>query len=62
MTDLDSHKDRHEHIGKGKIGQAGFKAILKHPAFQKVNFILETKHDDLLKSDLDFLKKYRVVK
>ena len=59
MTDLGSHKDRHEHIGKGKIGSDGFKALLAHPDFQKVNFILETKHDDLIGADLDFLKKYR---
>jgi deoxyribonuclease IV len=62
VFDLDSYKDRHEHIGKGKIGEVGFKALLKHPGFQKVNFILETKHDELLNSDLNFLKKHRVIK
>ena len=62
MSDFDSQKDRHEHIGKGKIGGLGFKELLKHPDFQKVNFVLETKHDGLLKSDLTFLKKHRSVK
>lgn len=59
MTELDSHKDRHEHLGRGKIGEDGLKSILQHPDFQKINLILETKHDGLLKDDLQFLKKNR---
>ncbi len=58
--DFNNHKDRHEHIGKGKIGVSGFKALLAHKDFQKVNFILETKHDQQLAQDLAFLKKHRV--
>ncbi|MEX1112000.1 MAG: deoxyribonuclease IV [Candidatus Andersenbacteria bacterium] len=58
-ADLGARTDRHEHIGKGKIGNAGLKAVLTHPDFQKVNFILETKHDSLLSKDLAFLKKHR---
>lgn len=57
--DLGGRRDRHEHMGKGKIGEAGLKAILAHPDFQKVNFILETKHDSLIEEDLAFLKKWR---
>lgn len=60
INDFESHKDRHEHIGKGFIGEKGFTALLAHPDFQKVNFILETKHDALIKKDLEFLKKHRV--
>lgn len=56
---LGEHKDRHEHMGRGNIGAAGLKAILHHPAFAKVNFILETKHDQYIKKDLEFLKKNR---
>lgn len=59
---LGGHLDRHEHMGKGKIGEVGLKAILAHPDFQKVNFILETKHDNYISDDLEFLKKYRRVK
>ena len=59
MADLGEHKDRHEHIGKGKIGSGGFKAMLAHKDFQKTNFILETKHDKLIYSDLRFLKRWR---
>jgi deoxyribonuclease-4 len=57
--ELGAHRDLHEHMGKGAIGEAGIKAILHHPDFQNVNFILETKHDSFIKSDLEFLKKHR---
>ena len=32
---LGSHLDRHENIGKGKIGEAGFRRILTHPALRR---------------------------
>lgn len=57
--ELGAHRDLHEHIGHGKIGAAGFKALLHHPDFQKTNFILETKHDKLIHDDLKFLKSHR---
>ena len=41
---LNSRKDRHEHIGLGGIGSQGFKEILKQ--FPKVLYILETPNDD----------------
>lgn len=59
---LGEQKDRHEHLGLGKIGEEGFKAVLSHPDFQLVNFVLETKHDDLIRQDLERLKEWRVVK
>ena len=34
--------DRHEHIGQGKIGIAGFRKFLKHQAFSDIPIILET--------------------
>lgn len=42
---LGSHLDRHEHIGKGKIGLAGFRGILNHPQLAGRGFILETPID-----------------
>lgn len=39
---LGSHLDRHEHIGKGRIGEAAFRRILNHPALAGKAFILET--------------------
>ena len=37
-----SHLDRHEHIGKGTIGRAGFAAFLAEPAFKSLPKIMET--------------------
>jgi deoxyribonuclease-4 len=42
LRDFNSHVDRHWHIGEGKIGQDGFKALLNHPAFKGVPKIMET--------------------
>ena len=39
---LGAHRDRHEHIGKGKIGLGGFRSLLSHPAVRMVPMILET--------------------
>lgn len=57
--ELGAHRDLHEHIGHGAIGEKGFKTLLHHPDFQKTNFILETDHDKLIYDDLAFLKKHR---
>jgi deoxyribonuclease-4 len=42
---LGSRLDRHEHIGKGKIGLAAFRRILNHPMLAGRAFILETPID-----------------
>jgi len=39
---LGSHLDRHENIGEGKIGRAGFRAIFGHPAFRDLPGFIET--------------------
>ncbi len=44
-TPLGSRVDRHEHIGKGKIGIATFRRILSHPLLAHCSFILETPMD-----------------
>lgn len=33
--------DRHENIGRGYIGRAGFEVIMRHPAFAQMPFLLE---------------------
>jgi len=33
--------DRHENIGEGHIGRAGFEVIMAHPAFRDLPFLLE---------------------
>src|SRR3989338_4377992 len=61
---LGEHKDRHEHIGKGKIGLKGFEALVRHKALQRLNMILETPKDSP-KDDprnLDILKDFRIMK
>jgi deoxyribonuclease-4 len=42
LRDFNSRVDRHWHIGEGKIGMDGFKALLGHPDFQDVPKIMET--------------------
>ncbi len=37
-----SHQDRHEHLAAGRIGAAGLRAFLVHPALGHVPFMLET--------------------
>lgn len=39
---LGSKLDRHEHIGKGTIGDAGFKVVVNRPEFASIPKILET--------------------
>jgi deoxyribonuclease-4 len=44
-TELNSHVDRHEHIGHGYIGMEGFRRILNHPQLHGKAFIIETPYD-----------------
>lgn len=57
-VDLGDRKDRHEHIGKGFIGRAGFEALLHHPRLQHLNWYLETDPDGVLE-DIKILKEIR---
>ena len=56
--ELGGHKDRHEHIGEGLIGAAGFKAILHHPKLQHINLYCETEGTKVA-DDIKKLKKMR---
>jgi deoxyribonuclease-4 len=38
---LASHKDRHENIGQGTIGEAAFARMLAHPALHRLPWIME---------------------
>jgi deoxyribonuclease-4 len=40
--ELGGHKDRHWHIGEGRIGLAGFRALLAHEGLRGKTAILET--------------------
>lgn len=46
MNPMDSHKDRHQKIGQGHIGEEGLKGVVTHPLLQGKPFILETPNDD----------------
>jgi deoxyribonuclease-4 len=39
---LGSRVDRHEHIGRGKIGKAAFRAVMNDPRLRQIAKILET--------------------
>ena len=54
---LGSRLDRHEHIGMGKIGERGFRNILKSP-LGRLPLILETPVDER-RSDVENLKVVR---
>ena len=45
MNVLAAHKDRHEKIGKGKIGLEAFRRIVNHPKLKDLPFYLETPCD-----------------
>ncbi len=51
-TPLGSHVDRHEHIGKGKIGRAGFKNLLNDPRWNDLPALLETPKQPEMKEDV----------
>lgn len=50
-----SHRDRHEHIGLGEIGEKGFKAFLKQISHKNIPLIMETPIDSR-RSNSDNLK------
>ena len=62
-VELGSGVDRHENIGEGHIGTAGFEVIMSNAAFQDVPFILEVPGPDKKgpdKDNVDRLKEIRV--
>ena len=61
-TDFNSRVDRHEHIGKGKIGKEAFRHIVNDPRFKNHPGCLETPkskdmHEDV--ENLDVLRSLR---
>ena len=44
--DMGSHVDRHDHIGKGIIGEKGFEMLLTDDRIKHVDVVLETPVDD----------------
>ena len=58
LTDCNSKKDRHAHIGEGKIGTDAFKEITAFAEKNNINMILETEHDKV-ENDIKLLKTFR---
>ncbi len=58
--DLGSRVDRHEHIGKGKIGKKPFEFLINDERFKDIPGILETPEgDEMYEINLNFLKSLR---
>ena len=55
-TTLGSRVDRHEHIGKGRIGLDAFRFIMRSPRFNKIPKVLETPKGQDLAEDVINLK------
>ena len=54
--------DRHDNIGEGHIGRAGFEVIMAHPAFREAPFLLEVpgfENEGPDKPNVDILKEIR---
>ena len=55
-TEYNSHVDRHEKIGKGKIGLSGLKEFIKQSYKFKIPLILET-HGEAYKKEIPWINK-----
>ena len=58
-TGQGSRVDRHEHIGKGRIGLDAFRFIMRSPRFSKIPKVLETPKGNDLAEDVMNLKTLR---
>ncbi len=58
LTECGSNKDRHAHIGQGLIGLEVFKKIIVFAQKNKIDMILETKHDGVME-DIKLLRVMR---
>ena len=58
-TPLGSRVDRHEHIGKGHIGLAGFRSVVRDRRWRGVPMVLETPKSEDLHEDVINLRVLR---
>lgn len=58
LTDFNSKVDRHDHLGKGKIGTEGLSEVIKIAKKENIPMIIETKSDKI-SEDLNFAKEIR---
>ena len=55
--ELGSRVDRHEHIGKGRIGLAGFAAMMTDPRLADIPKILETPKSEDMHEDVENMRR-----
>jgi deoxyribonuclease IV len=60
-TGCGSRVDRHEHIGKGRIGPDAFRFIMRNRRFRKIPKVLETPKGKELREDVMNLKTLRTL-
>jgi len=58
-TPLGSRRDRHEHIGRGRIGLEAFRHLLRDPRFRHLPMVLETPKGKDLEEDRRSLRLLR---
>ncbi len=58
-TDIKTRKDRHEHIGKGKIGKTAFSLLVNDSRFNQIPMVLETPKGQDYKEDRENLALLR---
>ena len=57
MTEFNSHKDRHEKLGKGTLGLEGLINFINHPALKGIPINLETPNEnDGYKKEIEILR------
>lgn len=61
-TPLGAAADRHENIGDGYIGSAGFERIVAHPAFRDVPFLLEVPGVERKGPDLENMGRLKAMR
>jgi deoxyribonuclease-4 len=60
--ELGSGLDRHYHLGKGNIGEKGFKEIFSNKLFQDGNFVMETPEDEICDDAGNMLELQKILK
>ena len=60
MFDTGSKKDRHQSIGKGKLGEEFFKRFMNDSRFDNIPIILETIDSSIWKEEIEYL--YSLIK
>ena len=61
LTDFNSRKDRHAHIGQGKMGALAFEKFVAFAQKNNIDMICETAYPGVIE-DIKILKKMRNAK